>query len=479
METTSTTNSATRGIITALGAGSGIDMVALASDLATAQFAGRIDRLAARSEKLEAQISAASNLKSMLLSLSSSLGERVRVGDLSRQPSLDNAAVASASLSGTRQPSGTFSLEVMALAKSQSLASAAFASPTATTGSGTLTLRFGTVSGASFTADAARDPVDITIAAGSTLTQIAAAINGAGAGVTAYVANTVDGAQLVFKGAQGAANGFVIEATEDSLDPGLSALAWTPASTTGALLDTAQDASVKIDGLTVASPTNRLVDAIPGVTLDLKATNIGSPTTVRFADPGAAITEAMTDLTNALNEIATELKAATDPASGDLARDPGARALLRQFSQLAGTVIMPGASADSARTLADLGLKTQRDGTFALDPARLSATLARDPEGVAAMFTTGLFGIYATIDSISRKAGTVGDPGSLGGSLSRYNRQLSEVTEDQAEIAEKQEELRARLQTRFAGADSRVSASQSTLAFLKNQIAAWNSSDNQ
>jgi flagellar hook-associated protein 2 len=474
METASTTSSATRGIITALGAGSGIDMAALASDLAAAQFASRIDRLAARSEKLKAQISAASNLKSMLLSLATSLGERLRMGDLSRQPALDNSAVASASLSGTRQPSGTYSLEVTQLAGSQNLASAAFASPSTTVGSGTLTLRFGTVASGSFTADAARDPVDIAIPAGASLSQVAAAINSARTGVTAYVARTVDGAQLVFKGAEGAANGFVIEATEDPGDPGLSALAWNPASATGTLLATARDASVKIDGLTVSSPTNRLVDAIPGVTLDLKAANPGAPTTLRFADPGAAISGAMADLTAALNEIAAELKAATDPQSGDLARDPGARALQRQFSELAGTVIMPGASAESARTLADLGLKTQRDGTFALDPARLSATLARDPEGVAAMFTTGLFGIYATIDRISRQAGTAGNPGSLGGSLTRYTRQLASLTEDQAKIAEKQDALRAQLQTRFAASDSRISASQSTLTFLKNQIAAWN-----
>ena len=479
METSSTASSATRGIITALGAGSGIDMAALASDLAVAQFAGRIDRLAARSEKLEAQISAASNLKSMLLSLATSLGERLRVGDLSPQPSVDNASVASAGLSGSRTPSGTFSLEVTQLATSQGLASTAYTSASDLTGSGTLTLRFGTVSGGSFTADGARDPVDIAIAAGSSLSDVAAAINGADTGVTAYVASTVDGAQLVLKGEQGAANGFVLEATEDPGEPGLSALAWSPGSANGTLLATAQDASLKIDGLTVAATSNRLVDAIPGVTLDLKATNVGAPTTLRFADPGKAISEAMTDLTNALNEIAAELKAATDPVSGDLARDPGARALQRQFSALAGTVIMPNAPADSARTLADLGLKTQRDGTFALDGARLSATLARDPEGVADMFTTGLFGIYATIDGISRRAGTAGDPGSLGGSLSRYNRQLSQVSEDQAEIAEKQEALRARLQTRFAGVDTRISASQSTLAFLKNQIDAWNASNNQ
>ena len=50
------------------------------------------------------------------------------------------------------------------------------------------------------------------------------------------------------------------------------------------------------------------------------------------------------------------------------------------------------------------------------------------------------------------------------------------MTEDQSEIAEKQEVLRARLIGQFAGVDTRVSASQSTLAFLKNQIAAWNRS---
>ena len=50
-------------IVSALGAGSGIDMTKLASDLAAAQFALRNDRLVAQSEQLERQISTASTLK--------------------------------------------------------------------------------------------------------------------------------------------------------------------------------------------------------------------------------------------------------------------------------------------------------------------------------------------------------------------------------------------------------------------------------
>lgn len=479
METTSSTQSATRSLITSLGAGSGVDMAALATDLAAAQFAGRIDRLTAKSETLDRQISAASNLKSMLFNLSTSLGDRVRVGDLSPQPQLANSAVARASLTGGVQPKGTYSLEVTALAKGQTLAGPAYAAATDAVGSGTLTLRFGTVSGSTFAEDTAHAPVTVTIAGGATLADVAGAINGANAGVSAYVANTVDGAKLVLKGADGAANGFVLEASETMGEEGLASLAWNPASAaTDRLIATAGDAAYKLDGLAMTSAGNSVTNAIPGLKLDLTATNAGAPTTLTFADNKAAITSAMQDLTAAFNEIATELKAATDPKTGDLARDSGARALLRSFSALAGTVVMPAAAAGAPRTLADLGLSTQRDGTFALDTARLSKTLAADPQGVAAMFTTGIYGVYATVDSISRRASLAGDPGTLGGSIKRYGAQKQNIGEDQAKLAEQQAALRARLARQFTATDSRVGAAKSTLSFLQNQIAAWNAQDN-
>ena len=474
METTPTKQSATQGIISALGAGSGINMAALATDLAAAQYAGRIDRMSVRSEQLEARISAASDLKGMLLGLSTSLGERIRVGDLSPQPRVANGAVAGASLSGSRQPGGTYSLEVSQLASSQTLASNAYTAASDPVGAGTMTLRFGTVSGGAFTEDTATAAVDITIASGATLADVAAAINASGAGVSAYVANTVDGAQLAIKGEDGANSGFVIDVAEDAGEPGLANLAWTPGSANGSLLTTAGDAAFAIDGLLMTSSGNSVVDAIPGVTLELLATNIGAPTNVTFDDPTQAISGAMRDLTGALNEIASVLREATDPKTGELSRDNGARGLRNSFARLSGTLIMPGASEDAPRTLADLGLSTQRDGSFQLDTERLAATLARDPQGAADMFTTGLFGVYATIDGIQRSASTPGNPGSLSGSITRYTNELNEISEDQADLAVKQEETRARLAARFAVSENRIGASQATLSFLQNQIAVWN-----
>lgn len=475
MDTTSVTQSATASLYSSLGTGSGIDMTSLAGDLAAAQYAGRIDRLTQKSDKLEAQISAASDLKSMIMSLSSSLGDRVRLGDLSPQPKVANGSVASAEYSGVGQPSGTYSLEVTALATAQTLASPAYTASTDPVGAGTLTLRFGTISGTSFTEDTGHTAVNIDIASGSTLGDVASAINGANAGVSAYVVNTTEGAKLVLKGDEGAANGFVLDAAETAGEPGLANLAWDPSGDASRLLTNSGDAAFDIDGLPMTSSSNTIVDPIPGVTLTLAGTNAGAPTTLSFADNSDSIVSAMQDLTSALNEIAGEIRTATDPQSGELARDSGARALKQSFSRLASTVIMPNAPEGTPRTLSDLGLVTQRDGTFALDTDHLSESLNSDPQAVAAMFTNGLYGVYATIDGIARKASQASDPGSIAGSISRYTSQLSDIGEDQAKLAERQETLRSQLVTRFAAVDVKVGTYKSTLTFLQNQIDAWNS----
>jgi flagellar hook-associated protein 2 len=473
------TTSATSSLVTALGGGSGIDMAALAANLATAQFASRTDRLSARSELLDRQISAASTIKSQLQQLTSALGERMRTGDLSPQPQVANSSVASASLVTAATPSGSYSLEVLALASSQTLTSPALAASSTVTGSGTLTLRFGTVAATSFTEDTAHAPVAIAIPSGATLAEVAAAINGSGAGISAYVANGADGAHLMLKGKDGAANGFILEAVETPGEEGLANLAWNPAAGDAArLLGTAGDARFKLDGLAMSSATNVVTQPAPGFNLTLRATNIGTPTRITFGDPGSAISGFMQDFVTALNEVATTLGAAVDPKSGDLARDPGARALRQSLTQLAGTVIMPSAAGTAPRTLADLGLATERNGAFRLDATRLAATLQRDPAGVAAMFTTGLYGVYATLDGISRKSTSLANPASLGGSITRLTSQQAKVKEDLATIADKQETLRASLAQRFAVADVRVGASHSTLSFLQQQIDAWNAPRN-
>lgn len=466
-------------IISALGTGSGVDMAALASNLAAAQFQLRNDRIAIRTDTLERQISTASALRNSLSMLASALGDRVRAGDLAITPRVANPAVATASMPGGTAPSGSYTLEVTALAQGQTLASPGFADPATAFSEGALTIRFGTVGGGAFSADPDQAALTVNVGAGATLADIASAINAQRGGVSAYVAQTADGAKIVLKGAEGANKAFVIEAADapDSSGSSLSALAWQPAmGDAGRRLSASSDAQFMLDGLAMTSARNDVGIVAPGLSLKLTGTNAGVPTSITFPSPVPTLSAAMQDLVGALNSVAGDLRAATDPLTGDLARDSGARTLQRTFAGLGGLVIMPDAPEGAPRTLSDLGLAIERDGTFRLDSARLQATLARDPEGVAAMFTTGLHGVFATFDRISRAASRTGDPGSLAGSIARYQSQSQQLSTDSAKLIEQQERLRASLTARFAKADVQIGASKSTLTFLQAQIEAWNSS---
>jgi flagellar hook-associated protein 2 len=464
-------------IIAALGAGSGIDFGSLANDISEASFAAQRGTLEARRTTLEARISAAAQLRSSVTSLASALGDRIRNGDLAPRAALGNPAVAQVSVPTGLSPRGNFSLEVTQLAQPQTLVSKSYASRDALVGEGTLTIRFGTVAGAGFTADGARDALAIDVTPDDTLGTIASKINQAGGGaISAYVAQGSGGAQLVLKGAEGAASGFVLEtASANPLPLGgagdLSFLAWQPATDAGELRTTARDAVFLLDTVEITSPTNRVTGLPGGFTLNLSATNIGAPTSLSFASNTAAISAVMNDFVAALNDIVAQVNELAAPVGGQLGNDPGARELRRDLAQLASQVVMPGAAAGAPRTLGDLGLALNRDGTFRLDNARLNQALETNAEAVAAMFTVGPSGVFATMDRFARDNSLISDPGSLGGSLRRFETQLASSDARLEAIAQQQEALRERLTLQFVASERRVAASQSTLSFLRAQFA--------
>ena len=480
-------DSSTSSIVSALGGGSGIDMGKLAGDLAQARFAAQVKQLETRSELMETRISAASTLKSQLSQLASALGDRIRSGDLAPTATATNPGIATATLAPGSAPRGSYSLEVNSLAASQTLAGKSYAAADSLVGAGSLTFTFGTVAGTGFTADANRGPVSVAVTAQDTLATLADKISASGSGISAYVATGPAGAQLVMKGADGAASGFTVTGAGAShsgtdifgrprpANPGnINFLDWHPASDSGQLKQTARDAAFQLDGIAMTSPTNKVSGLANGLTLTLTGTNPGAPTQIAFATRDKDISGLMKDLTGALNEIVGALGESANPLGGELGNDAGARALKRSLSALAGTVVMPQAAAGEPRTLADLGLVLGRDGTFRLDEARLDKALADAPAATGAMFTTGFHGVYAALDKLSRAIGNSGDPGSLGGSITRYTKAKAEIAERLSAVAEKQEALRAQLAKSFTWADRDISASQSTLSFLKNQVALWN-----
>jgi flagellar hook-associated protein 2 len=475
------TTNAGSSIISALGAGSGVNFTQLAQDISAASFAAQRNQITARQTALEAQISAAGQLRGAVTGLASALGDRIRNGDLAPRPELGNAAVARVSVPAGISPRGNFALEVTQLAQGQTLVGRAYASRDALVGEGTLTLRFGTVASASFTPDAARGAADIAVTATDTLATLATKIiQASGGAVQAYLADGASGAQLVMKGREGAANGFVLEAAGagGAAAPGdLSYMGWEPATNAGELQTAARDAVFRLDTVERTSSTNRITGLPGGFVLNLTATNTGAPTNLSFASNTDAIASVMNDFVAALNDIVSQLADVAAPIGGELGNDSGARELRRDLAGLASRIVMPAAADGEPRTLADLGLALNRDGSFRLDSARLTRSLQTSPNAVAAMFTTGVSGVFATMDRFARETSFVSDPGSLGGSLKRFETQQAASDERLAKIAEQQEDLRERLTREFTASERRVAASQSTLAFLRQQVDIWSNSD--
>lgn len=462
-------------ILNSLGFGNGVNYTQLASDIAEASFGFQRQTVESRRETLEAQISAASQLRGAITGLASALGDRIRGGELAPRATIGNAGVARASVPAGLAPRGNFSLEVTELARSQTLVTQPYASRDALVGAGTLNIRFGEVDGASFDPDTARDPLAITVTAEDTLATVAAKITRESRGtVSAYVAQGQNGAQLVLKGSEGAANGFVLEpagASGGAVPGDLSYLAWNPASDAGELRGTAGDAAFLLDTVEITSPTNRVTGLPGGFTLDLTGTNVGAPTSVSFSNDTSAIATVLGDFVAALNDIAVQLNDVAAPVGGELGADSGARELRRDLAALASLVVNPNAAGNEPRTLGDLGLAINRDGTFRLDSARLNRSLEAAPEAVAGLFTTGATGVFAAFDRFARQATLLGDPGSLGGSVQRYERQREQADERLARIAEQQEALRERLSRELIASGRRVSAAQSTLEFVRANFA--------
>ena len=82
--------------------------------------------------------------------------------------------------------------------------------------------------------------------------------------------------------------------------------------------------------------------------------------------------------------IAEATAAGASGEGGPLRGDIGVREMQRQLRELPTKMLVePG---DGPHTLAEIGIRTNRDGTLGLDAGRLEAMLASDPDGVEALF---------------------------------------------------------------------------------------------
>ncbi|MGH8671483.1 MAG: flagellar filament capping protein FliD [Burkholderiales bacterium] len=388
--------------ISAPGIGSGLDVNSIVTQLLALER--RPLTLLDRSEAgFQAKLSAYGSLKSALSAFQTSLKS---LSDISKYQTLtattSDSAVFTATASSSATP-GSYAIEVNALAQAQKLAAAGQASDNAAIGTGTLTFDFGTISGGSFDsvsgtytgavfASNGNGTKTVTIdAAHNSLQGIRDAINQAGIGVTATLIN--DGGTAPFRLAltsnnSGVANSIKIAVSGDAALSNL--LAHDPAGTQNLSQKvTAQNAALKIDGVSVSKASNTISDVIAGVTLSLLKTNSAAPATLSVGRDTAtvkssveAFVKAFNDLTKTLQQL-TSFNADTKEA-GLLQGDFTGRSIQPRIRGLLGAAI-PGLSGGFT-TLSAAGVAFQKDGTLAVDATKLQSALNTNFNDIAGLF---------------------------------------------------------------------------------------------
>src|SRR5690554_872230 len=459
--------------ISALGVGSGLDLTGLLDQLRDAER-GKLAPLVAQKTQQQAKISAYGQVQSALTTFQDSVA---KLNEASLYQSLSanvRGDAFSATTSETAQP-GTYNVEVSKLATAGTLATQRVGSDEdeIVSAAGKLELTF--ASGGT--------PVEIDIAAGSSLIDIRDAINAhEDAGVSASIINDGSGYRLALSNTESGEEAS-IESTNFAALVGAENqegewvggnLATEPGET---IVQSGQDAELKINGVTIISPTNSVEGAIQGITLNLQeTTEAGQPATLRVEQDTLKVREAVQDFVKAFNDLKgtigtlTAYNAETGQA-GELNGDSTVRTIeSRLRSALSG-----GVAEGELRMLNQVGITLQRDGTLELDDGRLNELVRDDMAALGEFFTGGdseggLAGsLTTTLDQLLNSQGVI--KRSMDGAETRM-KSLDERYE-RMEISIERNIQRYRAQ--FSQLDVMVAQMNSMSSYLTQQFDMMNS----
>ncbi len=369
------------------GLASGLNTSALIEGLVKVERRS-IDLLQAQGTRYQAQQGVLSTLASGLASVKSAAqGLSFSVDFNQRTAASSDETVLKATADSTAL-SGSYAVNVTSLAKATVLQSTSYTSTTSAVGQGTLTIGVGSTS------------KDITIdASNNTLAGLKDAINNAGTGVTASLVNTGTGSvpsyKLIVQGKNTGSENAVTASLAVS-DGGSN-----PFVGGGDVIQTAGDATFTVNSLTLTRSSNTVSDAIPGVTLSLLKEG-GASSTVTVNSDTSKVKENVKKLVDAYNGVVKlvgdqfAINGATG-RQGVLAGDSTARAAISRLR----TALGSSSGLDgNIRSLSDIGIQFQRDGSLKLDEAKLSSALGSDPEAVQKLFLKSENGIGKRIPEV-------------------------------------------------------------------------------
>ncbi len=363
--TSATPASAVTGII------SGIDYRSLIDQIIQAESAPAI-RLRDQEKKYNDQLKAFATYRGLLAAV------QTAAATLQDGTAFDGVSATTSAISGTRAllsasggrtaATGTYRIEVTALAKAQKLGSTTFASmstPLALT-AGSFTLNGATV----------------TVDANDTLLSLRDKINNANTGaspskVSASVLQ-VDAThfRLVLTSEATGQAGMTFADVSGGIPQALGLTNGSNVIQPAAILVAGQDASFAVDGVPMTRTSNTITDAIQGVTLNLTAEETGAITMVTIEHSGEQAQKAMQAFADAWNKLIDFVKQQqTAPKTGTAAPALYNDGLVRSVSgTLSRTLLQTVGGAPADLSTAGLaGLSLGQDGKLTFNSTKFDA----------------------------------------------------------------------------------------------------------
>ena len=469
--------------ISSPGIASGIDVKSIVSQLVALERAP-LQSLQTQATSLKSKVSVYGSLKSMATALGDAADKLSKSSNWSgvTATSSDSSAV-SVNASGTAQRT-SLSVEVQRLAKAQSTASSAVTKDSPV-GSGTLSIQIGNWAGGTFAPGSAA-AVNVSVAADDSLSEVAAKINDADAGVSATVLRDSSGERLLIRSNDtGETNGFRIQVTDDDGAPndanGLSRLAYDPGTATGMSLSQAGlNALATINNVAVSSASNTLSDNLPGMTLTLTKETT-APVEIKLSTDEAAIKKNIEAFVNAYNSLNDLLTTTTkyDEGSKTAGTLQGDSTAVGLQNALRGMMRSVTASSPFSR-LIDVGIQAQQGGKLTIDSAKLDEAMD-NLEGLQNLFTAAGGGSGSTDQGFGLKVkafteGLVSANGSLTTRADSLQSALKRNDQEQERVNDRATRAEARYLAQYNAMDAAVGQLNALNAFVTQQVTLWNKS---
>lgn len=211
----------------------------------------------------------------------------------------------------------------------------------------------------------------------NTLDDLTKAINSEDLGVTASVINDANGSRLaITSNTSGSASNFTVTSSDSSF--GLTQ------AVAGA------NASLTVNGISIASASNTVTGAVPGLTLNLLGASPGTQVSLSVThdttQASTAISQFVTDYNTLIGQLNTQF---TDTGSGEgvLASDPSVRNLQTELLQALDYTAVPGTgTTTTVPDLSSLGISVNSDGTLTVNSTTLNNSLQNNFSDVQNFF---------------------------------------------------------------------------------------------